>query len=125
MKNDELLKRTDVALGNINRLMNGITSCDIAIKTLSEQPEIVIRGKFGEVSLDDVEVGLQQKTKAYLARLISHKINAQQDTLASTLEKVLNTIEEIFPKDPEEPADYPYPPMPKAFGAVSADDVEW
>lgn len=121
MKTDELLKRTDVSLGNINRLMNGITSCNEVVKALGEQPVITIEGNYGYFSLNDIEIGLDRRAQADIAKVITAKITARRDVMAEILEEALGAIESVFIG---EPAEYPCPPVPKAFGPVSPDDVD-
>lgn len=89
---------------------------------LGEHPKIIIDSIDEDISLDDDEIGLDRRTQADIARVITDKITARRDTMAETLEEALGAIESVFIG---EPAEYPYPPMPKTFGAVSADDVEW
>lgn len=122
MKKEELLNRTNTVLGNITLLMNGITSCNRAIKMLGEHPKIIIDSNDEDISLDDDKIGLDRRTQADIARVITDKITARRDTMAETLEEALGAIESVFIG---EPAEYPYPPMTKTFGPVSPDDIDF
>ena len=117
MGKDDLLKRATNALDRINGLKNGIEHCDCAIDTLGVQPHIIICGIYGQVTLDDEAIGLDQKAKAFIARGINYKITARQRAMEKTLEAVLDAIEEIFPEKSEK-SEPPYPAL------MPSDDVD-
>lgn len=121
MEKNELLKRAADSLDRVKALKTGIELCDNAIETLGEQPEIIINGDYGRVVLNAVEIGLDRKIKADIAKVITDKIIDRRDVIAVTLEDVLDAIDEVLT---DEPVEYPYPMKPKAFGAMSADDDE-
>lgn len=121
MKTEELLKWAADSLDKIGSLKAGIEVCDDAIEKLGGQPEIIIRGDYGDISLDDGDIGLNRKIKADIAKYIETKIAERRVTMADKLEDVLDAINEALTDEPEK---YPYPMKPKAFGAVSPDDVD-
>lgn len=121
MEKNELLKRAADSLDRVKALKTGIELCDNAIETLGEQPEIIINGDYGRVILNAVEIGLDRKIKADIAKYIETKIAERRNVMADKLEDVLDAIDEVLT---DEPVEYPYPMKPKAFGVVSPDDVD-
>lgn len=121
MKKDELLKRATDSLDKIGSLKAGIEVCDDAIEKLGGQPEIIIRGDYGDISLDEGDTGLNRKTQADIAKYIETKIAERRVTMADKLEDVLDAIDEVLTDEPEK---YPYTMKPKAFGPVSLDDMD-
>lgn len=121
MKTEELLKWAADSLDKIGSLKAGIEVCDDAIEKLGGQPEIIIRGDYGDISLDDGDIGLNRKTQANIAEYIVTKVAERRNVMADKLEGVLDAINEVLT---DVPVEYAYSMKPKAFGAVSPDDVD-
>lgn len=119
MEKEELMAQIDRAVGVLNRYRSGISLCDEAINCLAKNPVIVITGDYGDISLSDGEMGLGRKARADIAAQIQAVIVERRAVLQEEAESLL---EKIFSQEPQ--GKCPYPPLPKAFGAVSADDVD-
>lgn len=122
MVKNELMKRAEATLERVNRLKEGIDLCENVTKILAEQPGIIISGDYGSISLNDDEIGLSQEAMADCTKYISDKILVRRDMMAGTLNKVLQAIEEALPPEPDKCF---CPAKPKAYGALSPDDVGW
>lgn len=116
MEKIELMAQIDRAVGVLNRYRSGIGLCEEAIKRLGENPDIIINGVYGDISLSDDEMGLGRKARADIAAQIQAVIVERKAVLQEEAESLL---EKIFPHEK-----YPYPSLKTAFGAVSPDDVD-